>query len=554
MRRSILLAAVACLSLPTWACAQYLSSWENTLAPSWQDPAGGNTVGWENEASIGEFATDVGVTLGQYSLRVPGGSGYSLRMKSFDWALWTAMTGGGANNNGSTLAVDVTVPLDSFNDDGTYFEIGMPSLGSDFPFTNHLRPYAINGQTKTVYFDIEPIPETINPPGGSGFYGIFLNVNTNRTVNESGTNGVVYFDGFKLIRRHVGPPAGSSDWSDASAWGLGGIPDTDSEMAFFQRDFDFGGERNININAPVTVNQLDMDDGGSMWFRDAGFGNAITLAGADTIGLRLQQAFVGSEVPIVVNNNSEFRIQLSSFDGSPSTALLQAGISGSGTVTKTSGGNLITEHVRTSGLDVQGGRVEITGPGSDDRTSKVNSLSVAAGATLELRDAYFIVDYSAEASPLADLEAAVNDGRITSQDVTEGRTVGITDAPAADGSIGGISYDTTSVLIALTLKGDTNVDRTVNFDDLLALAQSYSLAGAWKNGDSNRDGQVTFDDLLALAQNYGGTFLADGSTSVDASLANQFDAHWAMARVVIPEPTLAGLMLVAGAGLIRRRT
>lgn len=552
MRRLILLAGVVSVSIPAMVSAQYLSSWENTLAPSWQDPSGQNTVGWENEASIGEFATDIGVTLGQYSLRVPGGSGYTLRMKSFDWALWTAMTGGGANNVGSTLAVDVTIPLDSFNDDGTYFEIGMPSVGSDFPFTNHLQQYTITGTTKTVYFDIEPIPETINPPGGSGYYGVWLNVNTNRTANESGSNGVAYFDGFKLIRRHVGPPAGTSDWASTESWGPGGVPDSDSEIAFFSRNFDYGGERNININAPVTVNQIDMDDGGSMWFRDAGFGNSITLAGANTIGMRVQQAFLGSEVPVVVSNDSEFRIQLSSFDGSPSTALLLGGLSGSGSVTKTAGGNLIVEHVRLSSLSVQGGRVEITG-GGDDRTSKVNSLSVAAGTRLELRGAYMIVDYSTEASPLADLEAAVNDGRIGSQDEADVRALGITDAPAADGVIGGIAFDTSSVLIALTLKGDTNLDRVVNFPDLLALAQSYDLAGGWKNGDSNRDGQVGFEDLLALAQNFGSTFLADGTIVTDELMHNSFQHQWTQALSVIPEPASLGLLAMAGAAMLRRR-
>lgn len=54
------------------------------------------------------------------------------------------------------------------------------------------------------------------------------------------------------------------------------------------------------------------------------------------------------------------------------------------------------------------------------------------------------------------------------------------------------------------LAGDTNRDKTVNFDDLLKVAQNYGGSGkTFSQGDSNYDGIVNFDDLLKLAQNYG---------------------------------------------------
>jgi hypothetical protein len=57
-----------------------------------------------------------------------------------------------------------------------------------------------------------------------------------------------------------------------------------------------------------------------------------------------------------------------------------------------------------------------------------------------------------------------------------------------------------------SLAGDTNRDRTVNFDDLLTLAQNYGQSGrtfSQGNFDYSADGAVSFDDLLLLAQNYG---------------------------------------------------
>ena len=56
------------------------------------------------------------------------------------------------------------------------------------------------------------------------------------------------------------------------------------------------------------------------------------------------------------------------------------------------------------------------------------------------------------------------------------------------------------------LAGDVNRDRTVNFDDLLLIAQNYGQTNKTFTGGNvnySSDGLVGFDDLLLLAQNYG---------------------------------------------------
>jgi hypothetical protein len=57
------------------------------------------------------------------------------------------------------------------------------------------------------------------------------------------------------------------------------------------------------------------------------------------------------------------------------------------------------------------------------------------------------------------------------------------------------------------LGGDANLDRTVDFSDLVVLAQNYNTAGGalWAQGDFTGDGNVDFSDLVKLAQNYGAT-------------------------------------------------
>jgi glucose/arabinose dehydrogenase len=91
--------------------------------------------------------------------------------------------------------------------------------------------------------------------------------------------------------------------------------------------------------------------------------------------------------------------------------------------------------------------------------------------------------------------------------------------------------------------GDANLDRSVDFDDLLALAQNYNLAGfpSWALGNFDGSGSIDFEDLLVLAQNYG--------FGTGGLMASDFAADWAIAQSLVPEPSgLLGLLLLVGGG------
>lgn len=78
---------------------------------------------------------------------------------------------------------------------------------------------------------------------------------------------------------------------------------------------------------------------------------------------------------------------------------------------------------------------------------------------------------------------------------------------------GNVIAGTQSVEIHV-LRGDINRDRTVNFDDLLVLAQNYGQTGrtfSQGNIDYSPDGLVSFDDLLLIAQRYGTTLLSQAT-------------------------------------------
>lgn len=91
--------------------------------------------------------------------------------------------------------------------------------------------------------------------------------------------------------------------------------------------------------------------------------------------------------------------------------------------------------------------------------------------------------------------------------------------------------------------GDLNLDGTVSFTDLLALAQNYGHTGAtYAQGDINHDGVVNFTDLLALAQNYGKSV----NTGIPAPAVT-------FAVSDVPEPVGLGSVLAMAAFALRRR-
>jgi hypothetical protein len=96
--------------------------------------------------------------------------------------------------------------------------------------------------------------------------------------------------------------------------------------------------------------------------------------------------------------------------------------------------------------------------------------------------------------------------------------------------------------------GDANLDGTVSFPDLVALAQNYTQKGRnWFQGDFDLNGEVNFNDLVSLAQNYGQPVPASGTFS--ASVESDMKAAFAE----VPEPGSLALIGLAGFGLVSRR-
>ncbi len=125
-------------------------------------------------------------------------------------------------------------------------------------------------------------------------------------------------------------------------------------------------------------------------------------------------------------------------------------------------------------------------------------------------------------------------------------------SPALAAQIENVVHDVVwaNPAVSLTVPGDCNIDSVVNFEDLFTVAQHYgTTSGAtWAQGDFNLDAKVNFTDLFELAQYYRLNPLTDLS-QVDS----QFAADWATAQSLVPEPTIAGSLLMWIAPLSRRR-
>jgi hypothetical protein len=198
-----------------------------------------------------------------------------------------------------------------------------------------------------------------------------------------------------------------------------------------------------------------------------------------------------------------------------------------------------------NGAFVESGLTVRSGSG----VSRGSSLIVqGSNGTLDLTDNAWIVDYAADAtSPLVGLRPALTSGKVFSS--ISGRRVGVVEASAigSPATWFGETIDASAILLRSTFGGDADVDGTVDFADLVRLAQNYGLAQkTWSDGDFDYDGNVDFDDLVSLAQNYSGTAIETGAAGGD-----DFAADWALAQSLVPEP--GSLSLLAALGLITRR-
>lgn len=324
-------------------------------------------------------------------------------------------------------------------------------------------------------------------------------------------------------------------WLTASNWTYDAAPNGAGHSASFSGPYT--APRTVTIGSPISLGALAFDSS-----------HGLTISGASP--LTFDALFGPAKIDVVAGHHS-ISVPVRFADDVALSVAAGASIEMTHTLdganrllVKTGAGTARVAQLRRAGLDLQAGTVQIVGAStgsSTSGTSSVLSLAIAAGAVLDLSNNALAIDYSgSSAGALAgQIRQYLLEGRLIGSDPGDASlAVGYADNAILQRSmLNDLPIDSSTLILELCLKGDTNLDGTVDFADLLSLAQHYSLpSGAiWTQGDSNYDGAVDFGDLLSLAQNY------------SRSVTGSFESDWTMAKSLAPEPASAGVVALLAA-------
>jgi hypothetical protein len=313
-------------------------------------------------------------------------------------------------------------------------------------------------------------------------------------------------------------------------------------------DIDAGILGAVTINGgggtdAITFNDTgDTADADSYTFTDAGALDTFIKTGSATVSFNVEQATLdanGGNNPIIVNsigtsltlngNSGNDNMQIAD-GGTTAAPIIVSSGAGADTVNVDSDSDAAEAVARFAGSD-EIAEMRI-GVGSTLLNAAGNSTIIVTtsfgfGGSFDIGSGFLIfrVGISAIGTYNTLLTNGYNAGlwNGASQAIrssaanTSARADGVgvrlaTDPNLAGANVitfGGQAVNPGDVLMTYTQNGDTDLDRDVDFDDLLHLAQNYNFAPprTWTQGSFDYDNDVDFDDLLGLAQNYGLPFL-----------------------------------------------
>jgi autotransporter-associated beta strand protein len=382
---------------------------------------------------------------------------------------------------------------------------------------------------------------------------------------------------------------GSGVWAAATNWTT--VPNSAKITADFLSAIT--APSTITLNGNWTVGNITFNNNNSYTIAP-GTGGVLTLDNGGPSATAYLTDSTGSHViaaPVALNSTASILIS-----SAASTLTLSGPISGAGGLSLSGSGTLLLSGVNTYAgpTNVSGGLMVIetraslpagsavtVGGGSGPATlrlaansgqSTMSSLTVNAGANVDITNNALVISYTG-ADPVAairaDLASGYNGGNwkgagIGSSYVAASPT--LYSIGYADGNTDvGTSAKANQIVIEYALPGDANLDGTVNFSDLLAVAQNFNrTVGAngkpidWADGDFNYDGVVNFSDLLLVSQNFQRTLTSGELAQLPSSFMADFElasAELNVARVSnVPDPgAIAAPLLLAGALLSRRR-
>jgi hypothetical protein len=273
--------------------------------------------------------------------------------------------------------------------------------------------------------------------------------------------------------------------------------------------------RQVTIDTPLSVKSINFDSASRYTLAGT---STLTIDSSSTGAINVISGSHTISAPLALAKSTTVTV-------TPATSTLT--ISGNftastgATLTKAGAGMLEIWRTAGDGLSIGAGVVRLLPNAS--AASNVQSLSITAGAGLDMTNNALVIDYTG-ASILPAVQSQIVGGfhggdwlgsGITSSTAAtiavnasnaHKTALGYADASALFAafpqSFKGQSIDATSMLIRYTYAGDANLDGKVNALDFNALASGFGTGSTWLNGDFDYDGAVTSADFSALATNF----------------------------------------------------
>jgi fibronectin-binding autotransporter adhesin len=273
-----------------------------------------------------------------------------------------------------------------------------------------------------------------------------------------------------------------------------------------------------------------------------GAGTINNTSGTNTIGALTNNSTLnvigGTNLNISSAIVNDGVLSVDSNTSSVSTVTASGAITGTGTISIQSGGKLAFA--------------------TNLAPSTQSSLSITGSGVLDINNNKLFIDYGSGTDPIASIEQWIKDGfdslggpeiissAIATDDSTSGLSYGIGYADGADGVVAGLPSG--EIEIMLTLLGDANLDGTVNSEDFTQFSEHLGQSGQmWDDGDFNYDGTVNTEDFTLFSHNLGETAVLASQT------AGVLESADSISLSNVPEPASMAMMVMAGAGILRRR-
>jgi hypothetical protein len=513
----------------------------------------------------GSVPTDV--TRGSNSGSFTNGSGFQqyLRYNNGDKSPAGVL---GQLGNYDSIAFDINVPLGDVPSSFFVHEVVINATEFSFSQSGNLRPAGANSDDLKGVGTVTLAWNYVNAFGPATFQqklaaqmadaSEFFQVVLVSNYGNGWDGGAFTIDNLRLTTIADWQSDADGTWTPTASWQEGVAPVGADSTAVF------GGvissPRTITVDAPIQVGAIQFNNSNSYTITGSPINLTVTgllptkitvSSGSHTIVAPLTVS-----QDLVANVTSGASVTLSALQ--PTTAA----------ITKQGAGTMVVNAVRAGSLNVNAGAVQMISNGGNSGASSVGSLTIAAGATLDLANNDLIVNYSGSspaAAIRAYLQSGFNAGAWNGTGIASSAAAGDASAltglgyaEAADAglhSVDGIGVGS-AVVVKYTYYGDSSLDGKVDLgNDFNLFLQGFLHGGAsWEQGDYNYDGVVNAADFNLFVNG----FKAQGNPlgaldSVIESSALLSGAQKAQLVSLVPEPdTLMLACAAAGAAVMVR--